>query len=222
MDNTSKNDPVILEKIKLGHHLCSIYLDQQQQFCALIPIFIDSINKNQKCIYIIDDSTQQEVITAFKKSGFDLKKYLESQQFQFLTKKETYLRGDDFDPDTMIEFIKEIEYKALSDGYEGVCGTAETTWILESPSYQEKLIEYEARLNSYFPTSKFAAVCQYKETKSNQDMLLDIIRTHPFTIIYGKLYENKYFYSPPRYMKQIHGNIPTNAYHNVIDLIISG
>jgi len=209
----------VVEK-KLGLHICSIYQNQEQQFLELLLFFKTGLENNHKCIYIIDDNTKEEVTAIFEKAGINLKKYIELGQFLFLTKKETYLKDGYFDPNKMIALLKSVEDTAIKEGYAGVRVTGEMTWLLDNLDDSKKLIEYESKLNDFFPRSSSSAICQYNENKFNSELLVDVIRTHPQLVIYGVAYENKYFYNPPKYAEKARGVFRPDSYKIMIDLII--
>lgn len=102
----------------------------------------------------------------------------------------------------MIELIKEFEKMALEEGYSGVYGSGEMTWQLGVNGHttdSHMLIEYEAKLNDYIPNSKVMVICQYNENRFKPEVLTGVVHTHPLLIIYGKIYENKYFFTPAIY-----------------------
>lgn len=210
----------MLNKIIVGNHVCSIYQTKEQQFSLVIPFIMEGLNGNCKCVYATDDNSHEEIIGVFENFGFSIRKYIDSKQLLLLTKKETYLRDNLFDPDAMVKLIKNLEHDALLEGYVGLRGTGEMTWMLhEASATDKKLIEYEAKLNTSVPKSTTSVICQYNETKFSQDLLVNIIRTHPYVILYGKLYENKYFYTPPQFMTEKVNDFPTTAYKAMVDTI---
>jgi hypothetical protein len=220
-EKNRKNVRLPLEKINLGDHVCSIYKNKEQQFSSLIPFFKIGLESNQKCIYIVDENSKEEIFEEFEKRGIEINKFTQSNQFVLLTKRETYLKDGSFDPDKMINLLKETEKNALNEGYSGMRVTGEMTWVLENVKGSEKVIEYEAKLNVFFPHSKSTAICQYNENKFKPDLLVEVIHTHPFLIIYGILYKNLYYYSPALYIKEkTNVLLPTHSYELIRNDII--
>lgn len=209
----------IAGEVKLGLHVCSIYQNKEQQFSELLAFFKTGLENNHKCIYIVNENTKEEVTAIFEKAEIDLKKYIESGQFLFLTKKETYLKDGFFDPDEMIALLKQTEADAIKEGYAGMRITGEMTWLLDNLEDSKKLIEYEAKLNDFFPRSNSSAVCQYNENKFEPELLIDVIRTHPQLIIHGVAYENKYFYTPPQYLERAKGVFQPDSYKTMLEMI---
>lgn len=198
---SNKKTQITLDNIKQGDHLCSIYQNKEQQFGLIIPFFEKGLNNNEKCIYIADDNSTDEVVAEFEKAGVAINKFIKSGKFVLLTKRETYLKNGYFDPEKMIQLLKNTEKDALNEGYSGVRGSGEMTWQIGSTG-SNKLIEYEAKLNDFIPKSKLAVICQYNENRFAPEILTGVIHTHPLIILYGKLCKNLYFYSPAQYTKK--------------------
>lgn len=206
-------------QVNLSGHICSVYKNKSQQFDSLIPFFLDGLNNNEKCIYITHENTKEEVINEFRKTEIGIDKYLISKQFEMLTVDDTYMRNGKFKPEKMVELIGQYQANASQEGYDGLRGTGEMTWVLgELPSLQH-LIDYEEKLNNAVLGPKTTLVCQYNENKFSPEILINIIRSHPYTIIYGKTYENKYFFSTPEVMEKNKDLLPADSYRTIIDII---
>lgn len=97
----------------------------------------------------------------------------------------------------------------------------EMTWIFSNLSDLEKLIEYESKINYFFPKSQISAICQYNEKKFNPEILLDVINTHPKVIIYNNIYENYYYIPPNEFIARFKGEVSKETYERVREDIIS-
>jgi PAS domain S-box-containing protein len=184
-----------LSSLKYGEHLCCIYRTKEEQQSIVVPFMIQGLKRNEKCLYIVDENTKEEIIEIFRKF-IDIDRYLLSGQFEILTKDEAYLKDGYFDPDRMIALLKEVELKAIEEGYTGLRATGEMTWVFAKLPGVEKLIEYEAKLNYHFPGSRCLAICQYNESKFDPGILIDVILTHPKLIIYDSVCDNPYYIPP--------------------------
>lgn len=211
----------VFENYGLGEHFCSIYKSKAEQFSVILPYVYVGLKRNEKCIYIVDDRTKEELLDAFIDSGVDIKKYIKSGQMLFLTKNDSYLKKGFFDPYLMIDLLKENETKALKEGYAGLRVTGEMTWVLTPATGTDRLIEYENALNTYFPGSKCMAICQYNEEKFNTDILRHIVYTHPRTLIYGSLYENFYYIPPDILFETNEGKLADKFYKTMVANIIN-
>lgn len=205
--------------MELGEHICSIYKDKEQQFSQAVQLLMEGLENNQKCFYIADKSLKDEIILNFERHEFPLKKHIDTKQFVFLSTDEFYLKGNVFDPKKTVESIKDIEKDTLKSGFVGIRGVGEMAWVSNDPSYGEKLIEYESSLNDFLPQSRCTTICQYNESEFDQALLINVIRAHPNIMIYGKYYKNKYFYTPPDYMKGKNEGFVASDYKTIIDTI---
>ena len=98
----------------------------------------------------------------------------------------------------MIQLLGEETDKALAEGYTALRATGEMTWALAGEPGSERLVEYESRLNHFFPDNKCYAVCQYDRRRFDSEMLLDILHTHP-KVLFGKegFDNSRMYYVPP-------------------------
>jgi hypothetical protein len=174
-----------MKRLRPGDHLCCIYRDFKDQMGVIIPYFVSGLGNHEKCLYITDEKGKEDICSAFRRAGVELEKHIVSGQFVFLTNEDAYLKGGCFDPDRMIAALSEAERDSLKDGYTGLRVTGEMTWIFTGLPGTERLIEYEAKLNMFFPGSRTIAICQYHEPRFSPDLLLDVIHTHPKVVIDG-------------------------------------
>jgi two-component system, chemotaxis family, sensor kinase Cph1 len=211
-------DHAIAEKVHLGDHICSIFKTEEQQYLSAVSFLEEGLSSRQKCVYITDTHKEPDIKKAFEAHGIQINDYISSNQFAIITKDQAYLKDNYFDADKMIAFLKGAEDQALKEGFAGLRGTGEMTWALGAgPSVLDKLFDYEIKLNKVLPKSQLAALCQYDENKFPKEFLVKVIRSHPYLIIYGKFYENKYFYSYPDMISK--ENVPADSYDTMLSLI---
>ncbi len=211
-----------ISRLGAGDHLCCIYRDRSEQMGIVVPYLVHGLQNNERCLYIIDESTREEVFHAFGEVGVALNTHTASGQFLLLTKAEAYLKEGNFDPDRMIATLKQVEANALKEGYAGLRITGEMTWIFSGLPGVEGLIEYESKLNLFFPSSKSTAICQYHEARFDPDILIDVIHTHPAVVIYGQVCENPYYIPPDEFLLRMKSSkIPLALYEKVRDDIIA-
>jgi len=192
-------------------HICNIYRDRKEQFSLIADFMLDGLKRKYKCIYIVDENTKDGVLGALKEMGSGADDSI-LDKLIFLTKEDSYLKGGSFDPDRMIKLLKDTQDAALAEGYPILRLTGEMTWIFSKLPGVEKLLEYEAKLNYFFPNSKTTAICQYNENKFDAKTLMGVLNTHPIVGIYGELYENPYYIPPDVYLASLIGEVPVAMY----------
>ncbi len=184
---------VTVSGLKPGDHLCVLYETEQEHQELLTAYIRDGLERNQKVIYIVDSHTAEVILEYLNKTGLRTTDFLASGQFSILTAEDSYLLDGSFDPGAMIDLLRREEDQALKEGYAAMRVTGEMTWVLRGQPGSERLIEYEARLNDYFPGSRALALCQYDRWCFDVRILLDIIATHPIVVIGTEAYDNFYY-----------------------------
>jgi len=137
-----------------GDHLCCIYETEKERRNVLTPFIKEGLEANQKVIYIVETNTAEEITDYLQDIDYSPEPYLDSGQLVLLTGDESYLKGGTFDPDTMIDLLGEETEKALDEGYDALRVTGEMTWVLRGRPGSDRLIEYENKLNRFFPSHK--------------------------------------------------------------------
>jgi len=112
------NEKFFNGSIHLGDHIASIYQNKEQQFKILLPFFVDGLKLNQKCVYVYDENTKEEIIKEFEKAGVEISLYLKSGQLELFESREMYLDEGIFQPEKMIEKIEALEKRAFEGGVE--------------------------------------------------------------------------------------------------------
>ncbi|GAG34605.1 unnamed protein product, partial [marine sediment metagenome] len=127
----------------------------------LTPFVRHGLERAEKVLYIVDARGAETVLDYLRDDGLDPEPYLASGQLTILTADDTYLKQGVFDPDGMIALLQTETERALAEGYAALRVTGEMSWALRGLPGSERLIEYEAKLNEFFPGSKCLAICQY-------------------------------------------------------------
>jgi PAS domain S-box-containing protein len=117
------------------------------------------------------------------------------------TKQDSYLRNGCFDPDSMIQFLADSTRAAKLKGFGALRVTGEMTWVLGRDPGSERLMEYEAKLNHFFPQHDCLAVCQYNRRRFSAEIIIDVIRTHPLVICGGRVCRNFYYVEPEAFLQ---------------------
>jgi PAS domain S-box-containing protein len=191
----------LLEGLKPHDHLCLLYESPQERLAAAVPFIAIGLKRNEKCIYIVDISTAEDVRKHLADEGVDIATAERSGQLSILHESTTYTKGGVFDPDRMIALLIDEAKKALSQGYTALRVTGEMTWVLRNLPGSERLLEYEARLNGeFFPKYSATAICQYDRWKFDFEILKGVIVTHPLLIRGDRVYHNFYYVPPQEFL----------------------
>jgi PAS domain S-box-containing protein len=188
-----------IDELKPGDHLCCLYETDKEHKAVLTPYMRFGLENNEKVFYIVDTHTSDSVLDYLRDDGVQVESYLNSGQLVILTVNESYMKGGVFDPDSMINMLSEETEKALKEGYAALRVTGEMSWALKGLPGSERLIEYEAKVNEFFPNHKALAICQYDMGLFQPEILLNVLLTHPIVVIGTHIYENFYYMPPEKY-----------------------
>ncbi len=120
-NNQSKVDQIkALGQLNVHGHLCSVYDTKEEQFATMIPFIKTGLSRGENCIYIVDDNTAQDVLSAMKFEGIDVDSNIKSGSLSIFNKQGTYLKHGYFDPKLMIQFLKDTVDSAKAEGYKAL------------------------------------------------------------------------------------------------------
>lgn len=205
--------------LQQGIHICSIYRSKQEQFTPMIPFFLDGLDKEQKCLYVVDENTPEDIKNELGEVDATTKDNT-LREFTVLSSSQTYVSNGEFDPDSTIDRFDALLRTTLGEGFAGMRAAAEMSWIVSSNIPLTKLFEYETKLNSFYPSRKLLGVCQFDEATFTKEFLIEMIRSHPYIILYGKLYANKYFFSDPKFVAHSRGSFTSSDYETILSLFL--
>jgi len=190
-----------VEGLRVHNHLCLIYQTPTEQFAAVLPFMRSGLQRGERCIYIADENTTEAVLEAMRAAAIDVYTHLRSGALAVVGKRESYLKQGRFDPDWMIGFLKEQVQAAKAAGFQALRATGEMTWVLGAEPGVDRLLEYEAKLNQFYPEHDVLGICQYNRTRFAPQVIKGIIETHPLVISGGLVGENRFYIPPEEYLK---------------------
>lgn len=181
-----------------GDHYCGIYRTDDEHRTLIVDFIRHGVERNERMLYIVNIQTAAQLRALLAAADVDVDSLVEKRQLVIVTAKEAYLEGGQFEPEKMLTLLREETDAALAAGYAALRVTGEMTWALAGEPGSERLVEYESRLNEFFPDSKCYAVCQYDHRRFDAEMLLDILHTHP-NVLFGKdgFDNSRMYFVPP-------------------------
>jgi PAS domain S-box-containing protein len=193
--------PRTIADLRPGDHLCCIYDSEEEHRAVLTPFLRHGLERGEKVLYIVDARTARTILDYLRDDGLDAEPCLARGQLVILTRDDAYTRDGVFDPDGMIALLRTETERSLTEGYSALRVTGEMTWALRGLPGSERLMEYENRLNEFFPGSQCLAFCQYDRRRFDPAVLLDVLATHPIAVIGTEVYDNFYYVPPAEQLK---------------------
>jgi chemotaxis family two-component system sensor kinase Cph1 len=184
-----------MQELRPGDHAALFYRNRIEQFATVIPYIQIGLERNERCLYIAGDNSVGLVINAMEAAGIDYDREQRNGRLIVATPDQTYLRHGIFEPQRMVDGLKEEVELSLRKGFSAFRGTGELSWATTLPSVLVRLYEYEQCLDANLAPA-FVALCQYNETLFDSGIIAQMMRIHPKIVARGKLRENSFYLGP--------------------------
>ncbi|MFO8032109.1 MAG: MEDS domain-containing protein [Desulfohalobiaceae bacterium] len=183
-----------------GDHLCCMYMTEKEHRDVLVPFIRDGLQQGHRVIYIVDARTAETVMGYLEQEGLDSVQEQKKGSLVISDSQETYLKDGCFDPESMLSLLQKEVDQATQDGFQALRVTGEMSWALRGLPGSDRLMEYEAKLNQFFPTHSAIGLCQYDMRSFQPEILLDVLATHPIAVVRNTCYQNMYYVPPEEFL----------------------
>ncbi|HMJ56982.1 MAG TPA: MEDS domain-containing protein [Polyangiaceae bacterium] len=182
--------------LRRSRHVCAFFHSKEEEYRVLMPFIKDGFDKGDRAFHVVDPTLRPAHLQRLEREGIDVMKAQASGQLEVRRWQEAYIKDDHFDQYRMIGTIKEALDPAKKQPGKCTRLVANMEWALEDLPGVHDIVEYETRLNHVLPEYHDPVICTYDLSRFDASVVIDIMRTHPMTIIGGILQENP-FYVPP-------------------------
>lgn len=185
-----------------GDHLCCLYETDEERQAVAIPFIRQGLEQGQKVLYIIEAQTSQRIVQELRQAGVNSADAINQGQLEILSRQDSYVREGGFDPDMMVALLRAETSRAVAKGYTALRVIGEMTWIFQNSPGSGGIIAYEVKLNEFFLQSQCLAIFQYDQRRFEAQSLLEVLRTHPITVIGTEVYDNVYYIPPQELLEK--------------------
>jgi hypothetical protein len=176
--------------------MCCLYKAEEEHWAFLARFLRLGLERGEKVLYSVATDGPEPALISLQGQGLEVERPLARGQLRIVSAEATYLLEGTFDADRMIALLGTETARALAEGYPGLRVAGEMTWSCANPRGSESLIEYEAKVNSFFPTSKCTGLCFYDQRLFSAVVLLNVLYTHPICVAGTAICDN-FYYLPP-------------------------
>ena len=187
-------------------HVCAFFRDTNEQDRALLPFIKAGLAAGEKIVHTIDPTRRADHISRFAAAGIDFAAAHSQGQFDLHAWTDTHLRGGSFDPDTTLALFNQMRLSSSQQGFPLTRFITHMDWASEDAAILTDLLVYEARANEVRigqPGPSHPVICLYDLTRFSGEFIVDVMRTHPMTLIDGALHENPYFVPPEEFIREL-------------------
>jgi hypothetical protein len=185
-----------------GTHICGLYESANERDEIIFGFLGKGFTEGDLQLYCLVERTPEEFYRDFPVFCPQCSHKLhDPYHFDLRTAEELYYPDGIFDPWHMDKALDDYFKYSQSEGRRNVRATAEMSWALRNIPGVDYLMAYESRLNYFIPGKPWISLCMYDITKFSGSVIMNVLRTHPFTISGGIITQNPYFVQPDIWLK---------------------
>jgi DNA-binding CsgD family transcriptional regulator len=164
-----------------GAHLCVFHETKEDLLETLVGYLHAGLESNEFCVWAVGDPvTVRDAKNYLRRAIPKFDKYLSARRIEILDGYDWYLKGNLFDLKRITRGWDEKLRNALTRGYEGLRLTGNAFWL--GTSHWREFCEYEQKLEESLAGRKILALCTYPLQVSRAVDILDVARTHQFSL----------------------------------------
>jgi hypothetical protein len=184
-------------------HVCALFHNREQEYRALLPFIKEGFDQGDRALHMLDSGLCDDHRRRLEGSGIDVAANENSGQLQLRVWEQSYLRDGRFDQQRMLELLAALMSRPAGAPTAAGRLVAHMEWALLDRPGSGDLVEYESRVNTLMTGQPHVLVCVYDLTRFSGDIVVDIMRTHPVTIIGGVVRENPFFVPPEEFLPEL-------------------
>lgn len=182
-------------------HVCAFFNSRDEEYAVMTPFYKEALDQGEQNLHIVNPQHLDDHRQRLGKAGIDAAHCERCGQLQVLAWEDAYLHGGSFDKDKMLARVGHLTGAGRDTGFTRLRVMGNMDWVFSGMPGAADILEYEAEVNEVLARNRQPAVCVYDVAKLSGSMMMDILRTHPLTLIGGVVQENPFF-TPPSQMLQ--------------------
>jgi len=186
------------QQIERPGHICAFFTSREEEYETLIPYLRDGIEAGEQVVNVLDEVRVREHRDRLQAAGVTP----DGPQLAVATSEATYLADGHFDMARMVGFVREHLERAKAEG-KRVRTAGWMDWINRNAPGTRRVMEYEARMNLLTPTFDCTFMCVYDLLKLDGEMIVDVMATHPYVVLKGRIRQNPFYVPPEVYLHEL-------------------
>ena len=179
-------------------HICAFFSSDDEAYDTLIPYFKEGVDGGAVVVNVLDQARHADHRARLAAAGLGTGE----GGIELASSEETYLAGGEFNMEQMVDFVQDRLSSAASEGrYVRTAGWMD--WLHRHPLAIDRALEYEARMNLLVPTFDCTFLCVYDLSHLDGQTVVDIMATHPYVVLKGKIHANAFYIPPQTYLAEL-------------------
>ena len=183
-------------------HICAFVDGKDDKYDMLAEYFTDAITAGDQLINIVEADAMEDHVRQLEEREVPVRQAIETKRFTLNNAESTYLRDGTVDVDGVFDLVRETLARGVKDGRRvRTCG--DMSWISRAPDTFKAVMAYEARINLLLPSCECTLLCLYDLARMPVYLVTDVMATHEYAILNGRLRRNPYFVPPTEYLDML-------------------
>jgi MEDS: MEthanogen/methylotroph, DcmR Sensory domain len=184
-------------------HICAFFNSDEEEYRVLIPFIKEGFESGNRAVHIVNPDQRHDHLQRLSGAGIDVTAVQHSGQLELRINTQMYLEDGQFDQDRVLAAFERIASGNADRAFPVSRIVCQMEWAAKSRSHLDKLVEFESRVNDVWRRHEDAVICTYDLAKFGGETVIDIMRTHPMTIIGGILQQNPFFLPPEEFLLEL-------------------
>ncbi len=182
--------------IPVGTHICQIYGSEEERAHSLNGFMLQGVQDGEACACFSEKTDEATLASHLGEHGVDLAELKRRGAMTLAAVRDIYFQNDVFDPDRMLELLRDFHDRAAASGFSAARVIGEMSNEIHRVRGGSRLLEYESRVSLLLKECPVTAVCQYDANQFDGATIMDVLKVHPQMIVRGALVENPFFVPP--------------------------
>ena len=186
-----------------GVHIAGLYESEEERDEIIFGFFSEGYRKRDLDLFCPDKRSPDQFRNELTEFCPDCKKDInDPNHFVFKSAKEFYYPNGVFSPFEMDISLDDFYKESQRNGRKNVRASSVMSWALKSIPGIEYLMAYESRLNRFIPGKPWISICLYDINLFDGKTIMNVLRTHPYTISKGIITQNPLYQDPEIWLKE--------------------
>lgn len=183
-----------------GVHICQVFSNDHERLDSLLKFLQSGLQAGERTACFTEQLDEALLAACLAESGLSYDACKASGTFASARPSEVYFQDGCFDPDQILERLKQYHQDAVADGCCAARVIGEMTGdVLRKPG-GSRLMEYESRVSMLLRDHPVTAVCQYDANSFDGATIMQVLKVHPLMVVRGNVVRNPFYVSPEEYL----------------------
>ncbi|WP_197507224.1 MEDS domain-containing protein [Mitsuaria sp. 7] len=183
-------------------HICAFFDSREDACQVLAPFYREAEQNNERNLHLIEPGGLDEHRARLVGAGIDVVACEHRGQLALWPWPQA---SGALDVEALLAAmaLATSAQGGAQAGFDGLRVMSQMGWAVRHGFDRLDLLEYEARLNGVLDTNRRLAICVYDLAPLDGATMMDLLRTHPLTMIGGVLRENPFFTPPAEMLREL-------------------